>query len=143
MQCLSVLQNEAGAIYATSRIYKTKAWGPVAQDDFLNMAVGLRTICPPHLLLQRLLAIEKRFGRKREVKYGPRTLDIDILFYGSKVITDNHLRIPHPEIQNRRFALTACNDIAASLVHPVLGQTIRQLLEKCKDPLSVELWNRK
>lgn len=143
MECLKVLQHNAGTIYAHSRIYRTKAWGPVKQDDFLNMAVALRTIYPPHLLLQKLLSIEKRFGRKRDVKYGPRTLDIDILFYGSKVINEHNLRIPHPEIPNRRFALVACCDIAGSMVHPVLDKTIRQLLDECKDPLSVELWTRK
>lgn len=143
MACLSVLQREAGTIYAHSRIYKTMAWGPVKQDDFLNMAVGLRTIFPPHLLLRKLLTIEKQFGRKRDIKYGPRTLDIDILFYGSKIVNQHDLRIPHPEVQNRRFALVACCDIAGSFVHPVLGKTIRQLLDGCEDPLNVELWNGK
>src|SRR5262249_18763668 len=139
-ECVLQVQKSIGPVYAVSGIYKTKAWGPVPQPDFLNMALGIRTVFPPQLLLKKLLALEKKFGRVRDVKYGHRTLDIDILFYGHRVINTEYLRVPHPEIQNRRFALVACNDIASSLIHPVLGRSIRELLASCKDPLEVKLW---
>jgi 2-amino-4-hydroxy-6-hydroxymethyldihydropteridine diphosphokinase len=136
------MDKNVGRVHARSRIYKTKAWGPVAQPDFLNMAIALYTSLPPAYLLKQLLEIEKRFGRKRDVKYGPRTLDIDILFYGNKIVRSEGLVIPHPEIQNRRFALVPCCDIAASFIHPVYQKSLAELLRDCKDELQVSLWKQ-
>jgi 2-amino-4-hydroxy-6-hydroxymethyldihydropteridine diphosphokinase len=140
VECMHLMDRDIGRITAQSRIYATKAWGPVAQPDFLNMAIAMRTALPPVYLLKKLLELEKKFGRKREVKYGPRTIDIDILFYGNLVIRKEGLGIPHPEIQNRRFALVPCCDIAPGFVHPVLNRTLRELLEECSDQLDVALW---
>ncbi len=134
------LTKQGGPIYARSRIYTTKAWGPVPQPDYLNMAIAIRTVLPPFYLLSVLLDLEKRFGRKRDVKYGPRTLDIDILFYGNEIIRRPGLHVPHPEIQNRRFALVPACEIAGNLKHPVFGKTLAMLLAECSDTLEVKLW---
>ncbi len=91
----------------------------------------------------KLLDIEKRFGRKRTVKYGPRTLDIDILFYGNRIIQTDIITVPHPELQNRRFALKPCADIAPQKIHPLFNKSIRTLLDECPDKLEVAVWKQK
>jgi 2-amino-4-hydroxy-6-hydroxymethyldihydropteridine diphosphokinase len=129
-----------GKIINRSSVYSTKAWGPITQPDFLNIAIVIETIYPPHYVLKKLLGIEQKFGRRRDVKYGPRTLDIDILFYGQVQINSAALQVPHPEIQNRRFALVPLNEILPHWQHPVLNKSILQLLQTCPDTLEVKLW---
>ena len=87
--------------------------------------------------MQQLLNIEEQLGRVRTARYGPRTIDIDILFYNHEIRHTAALTVPHPEIQNRRFALQPLADIAPGLDHPVLRKTILQLLAECPDPLPV------
>ena len=131
-----------GKLVAESSIYETAAWGKRDQPRFLNQALKLETTLLPELLLKELLHIEDQIGRVRKEKFGPRLIDIDILFYegGESVIMDSpHLKLPHPEVQNRRFALTPLNEIAPTLVHPVLEKNISQLLEQCPDDLEVFL----
>jgi 2-amino-4-hydroxy-6-hydroxymethyldihydropteridine diphosphokinase len=77
-------------------------------------------------------------GRFRNVKYGPRTMDIDIILFNEEVIELPHLKVPHPEMQNRRFVLAPLAEIAGMIVHPVLGKNILQLLAECPDPLPVD-----
>lgn len=139
---LQIIDNEVGRIVTTSSLYQTAAWGPIPQPDFLNAAVLLSTTFPPQLLLVKLLNIEARLGRKRIVKYGPRTLDIDVLFYGNEIIRSKTLKIPHPEIANRRFVLMPCCEIIPRFKHPIMKQSMLQLLDKCKDQLEVKIWNR-
>jgi 2-amino-4-hydroxy-6-hydroxymethyldihydropteridine diphosphokinase len=140
-QAREAIGKKAGMILETSAIYETEAWGLTNQDKFLNQALKIDTQMNPKDLLHSLLQIEENMGRKREVKYGPRIIDIDILFYGNKIISEAHLKIPHPEIQNRRFALQCLQDIAPSFCHPVLHKTITQLLAECSDPLVVNKFN--
>lgn len=139
-EAISKIESMVGRVIKVSDYYVTKAWGPVQQDDFLNVAVEIRTFMPPKFLLNSLLQIEKHFGRRRDVKYGPRTLDIDILFYANKVIKTEELLVPHPEIQNRRFALVPCYEIIPNLMHPVLKKSITHLLSICPDKLEVNKW---
>lgn len=138
---LAIIEKELGSISRVSPIYQTKAWGPIPQDDFLNLAIQLQTLFPAGLLMNKLLGIEKQFGRKRAVKYGPRTLDIDILFYGNQSANSELLVLPHPEIQNRRFVLQPCADIIPHFVHPKLQVTISKLLAICPDQLDLKKWN--
>lgn len=140
VKAIRFLASTSGNVRMMSPIYFTQAWGPVKQADYLNMAIGVDTILPPNLFLRRLLDIEKRFGRRRELKYGPRTLDMDILFYGRKIIRSKDLKVPHPELHNRRFALVPLMDLAPDFKHPVLGKTIRRLLGECPDTLEVKGW---
>jgi len=137
----TAIHQQAGRIIASSAIYETEAWGLTNQDKFLNQALCINTLLPPKELLRTLLQIEEHLGRKREARYGPRIIDIDILFYGQEIVREPHLKIPHPEIQNRRFALQCLNDIAPEFCHPVLHKTIAQLLAECADPLVVNKFN--
>ena len=127
----------AGNIVTRSSIYKTAAWGKTDQPSFLNQAILLETPLTARALLQAVLAIEEKMGRKREEKYGPRIIDIDILFYDSAIISEPGLIIPHPEMQNRRFALEPMQEIAPRLKHPLLKKTISELLKECPDKLEV------
>jgi 2-amino-4-hydroxy-6-hydroxymethyldihydropteridine diphosphokinase len=116
-----------------SRFYETKpVGGPTNQPEFLNAAGIVAATLPPQQLLEQLQEIENRFGRVRTEHWGPRTLDIDILFYGNKIISTPTLTIPHPEMLQRRFVLEPAEEIAANTVHPITGQTIRQHLHLLK-----------
>ena len=127
----------AGRITKISSVYETAAWGKTDQPDFLNQALQLETALDAAALLDVLLGIELQMGRRREERYGSRIIDIDILFFNDATIRLPQLVIPHPEIQNRRFALAPMSEIAPLLTHPILGRTIQQLLDACTDPLAV------
>ena len=123
-----------------SAVYETAAWGIEDQPSFLNLAIRMNTAHPPEDVLTAVHQIEQSFGRQRTVQWGQRTLDIDILFYGDEIIRQPKLIIPHPEIQARRFALAPMAEIAPELMHPVLKQTMAELLLQCTDPLPVEVF---
>lgn len=132
------ISKRCGKIIDFSSIYETAAWGKTDQRDFLNQAIMIYTLLDPFALLKELLSIEKLMGRERDQKYGPRVIDIDILFFNHLVVKEPGLSIPHPRLQDRRFALEPMNEIAPALIHPVLHKTVRQLLEECADPLPVK-----
>jgi len=132
------IQKIAGPILQQSSIYETAAWGKTDQPDFLNQALLIRTPLDAPDLITALLGIEEAMGRKRVEKYGPRIIDIDILFFNMAIINTPRLIIPHPEIQNRRFALVPMNEIAPQFRHPKLNLTIHELLAICPDPLDVK-----
>lgn len=136
LQNLSDARNKIGGIVASSSVYMTGAWGNTTQPDFLNQAIQIETQLNPDELLSRLLMIEIEMGRVRIEKWGPRVIDIDILFYNDVIVNTKSLTLPHPEIQNRRFALAPLAEIT-DLTHPIFEKTIRQLLDECKDTLEV------
>lgn len=125
-----------GSITQQSSIYETGAWGITDQPDFLNQVILVETALHPLTLLHAIQQIEKALGRQRDVKWGPRTLDIDILFYDDIVLNAPALIIPHPYLQDRRFTLAPLAEIAPELMHPVLHQTVIQLLQACPDKLA-------
>jgi 2-amino-4-hydroxy-6-hydroxymethyldihydropteridine diphosphokinase len=127
-----------GLVVKQSSLYETAAWGMEEQDAFLNQALAIETKFEAERLLKELLQIEEGLGRKREAKYGPRVIDIDLLFFNDSVIRLPHLTVPHPQVQARRFALVPLSEIAPDLVHPVFQKTIAQLLHECPDPLPVQ-----
>ena len=135
------VEKKCGTVLQQSLVYETAAWGNEDQGAFLNQVLKIETDLVPEKLLHAIFEIEKDLGRKREMKYGPRTIDIDILFYGDSVIDQKGLKIPHPQIQNRRFVLTPLNEIAPNKIHPSLHKTITQLLAECPDPLAVNKFN--
>ena len=108
----------------------TKPYGVTDQPDFLNSALEMETLLTPDRLLMVLHEIEAEAGRERLIHWGPRTLDLDILFYDDAVIDTEDLHIPHIDLQNRDFVLIPMNEIAPYLRHPVLKLTISQLKEK-------------
>jgi len=111
-----------------SPVYETPPWGYTDQPDFLNMAVRGETSLPPLDLLARLKHLETRLGRVPSVRYGPRLIDIDILFYGDLVLNTPQLTIPHPRLHERAFVLVPLADVAPELVHPAFGRPIRAML---------------
>lgn len=112
-----------------SQLLITKPYGGVEQEDFLNGAIQVRTLLSPHELLDWLHEIEAAAGRERLVHWGPRTLDLDILFYDKLIFEDGRLILPHVDMQNRDFVLRPLSEIAPNFRHPLLGLTVMQLLE--------------
>jgi 2-amino-4-hydroxy-6-hydroxymethyldihydropteridine diphosphokinase len=127
-----------GKIVQQSSIYETAAWGKTDQPNFLNQVLLISTLLDAPLLMQNILLAEKKMGRLRSEKYSPRIIDIDILFYNEEIVDLPELKIPHPEIQNRRFVLVPMNEIVPQLIHPVLHKTINTLLKECMDKLDVK-----
>lgn len=136
-QAEDLLQQNCGVIHKRSSFYETAAWGLENQPDFLNRVILIETALAPTDLLNRVQGIEKQLGRQRDVKWGQRTLDIDILLYNDEIIQLPELVVPHPYMAERRFTLAPLCEIAPTLLHPVLKQTIAQLYALCPDPLQV------
>jgi 2-amino-4-hydroxy-6-hydroxymethyldihydropteridine diphosphokinase len=127
-----------GNIVTESSVYRTKAWGKTDQPDFYNQVLGIITSIEPEELLQKVLSIESEIGRERKEKWGPRIIDIDILFYENRIVELENLFIPHPGIPSRRFVLEPLAEIAPDFIHPLLKKNIRTLLKECPDILEVE-----
>jgi len=135
------IKTRCGKILQQSSVYETAAWGNEEQNAFLNQVLKVETQFNAGELLNAILKIEEDLGRKRELKYGPRTIDIDIIFFNCEKIDHPGLKIPHPQMQNRRFVLIPLNEIAPEKIHPVLKKTVSQLLAECPDPLPVNKFN--
>lgn len=128
------IEKQLGGIQRISPVYESSAWGFEA-DDFLNLCLSLKTDVAPLALLEKLLQIESDTGRVRsqEDGYVSRSLDIDILYYGTEALFTDRLVIPHPELPFRKFVLKPLADIAPQFYHPVLQKDTRNLIQECKD----------
>ncbi len=137
----NLITAQCGHIVAASSLYETAAWGNTDQPAFLNQALEVATTLNARQLIRRVLKAEKQMGRIREEKYGPRIIDIDILLFNNEKHNYHFLKLPHPEMQNRRFALVPLAEIAPSAIHPRLHKTVAELLEECKDDLGVKKYS--
>ena len=133
LKALNFIEQFAGTVEKKSFLYQTAPWGIVEQDDFLNQAVLIETSLLPQQLLKMLLDIEKMLGRVRREKWGPRIIDIDILYYDNEIIDEKDLKVPHPYMQERRFSLVPLHEISPDWVHPVLHKSVSQMLIDCED----------
>ncbi len=124
-------------IVSTSKLYESEAWGPSANDNFLNQVVIVETTLFPEELLGRLKAIESDLGRVRKERWADRNIDIDILYYGEKITKAPTLQIPHPQIPNRRFTLVPLVELLPDFINPLEGRNHRQLLFDCRDEKKV------
>ena len=120
-----------------SSLYLTEPVDYPDQTWFLNQALTVRTRLSPDRLLACCLEVEEALGRQRRLPKGPRTIDVDILLYADRILSDPKLTIPHPRFHLRRFALTPAAEIAAGWTHPRLGLSLAGLLERCRDPAQV------
>lgn len=139
-QARARLAATAGVVEAESGIYETAAWGREDQPAFLNQVLAVHTVLAPEQLLAACQAAEQAAGRERHEHWGSRTLDVDILFLGHEILATPTLSVPHPRLAERRFALVPLAEIAGTLVHPQLGETVAALLARCPDPLPVRHW---
>jgi 2-amino-4-hydroxy-6-hydroxymethyldihydropteridine diphosphokinase len=124
---------KAGRVIKVSSFYCTEPVGYANQEDFVNAVVKIETALSPAALLARCHVIEDALGRSRMVRWGPRTIDLDILLYGNQVIDDAELTIPHPLMATRAFVLIPLSEIAPETVHPVLHVTVAQILLGLRD----------
>ena len=134
------LMKEKCKILEVSSLYKTEPVGYKNQDWFLNCTVEIKINFRPHELLTFLKSIEKKLGRVKTIKNGPRTIDLDILFYGNEVIKTNNLTIPHPRLHERLFVLEPLKEICPEFVHPILKKNINELIFDLRNTEGVELY---
>ena len=133
-----ILKADRHKLLARSSLFKTKPIGYTSQDWFINAVIKIETDLDPFELLQNLKGIESLLGRKETVRWGPRTIDLDILFFDEKEIQTDELQIPHPRLQERQFVLIPLAEIDRHLIHPVLKKSIGDLLRNITEDQGVE-----
>ena len=119
-------------ITKTSKLYETTPVGYLDQEDFLNCAIKVKTLLNPLELVRFLLTIEKELKRERVIRWGPRTVDLDVLLYDNLISSDEEIIVPHPRMQERMFVLEPLCDIAPYVIHPILNKPIIQIMSSLK-----------
>ena len=134
-RALVLMEERVGTVLSTSSVYETEPWGNTGQASFLNQAILVSTALSPQDLMQAILDIELVMGRVRREPWGERIIDIDIIFYADEIIAEENLSIPHPRMSVRNFVLVPLAELVPEWRHPVLMQTVRELLDACPDTL--------
>ena len=127
------IELHCGKIISSSTIYETAAWGFTEQPPFFNQALQVETALSATELMQQLLIIELSLGRERLLPLGPRTIDLDIIYFNNEIIQNDIVSIPHPRMEQRNFVLIPLNEIAPTYLHPVLNIPTSTLLKQCRD----------
>lgn len=130
-------------LVGASHIFETRPMGPAAQGPYLNAVIAVDTGLRARELLERMLEIEAEHGRQRDPgleRWGPRTLDLDLLLYGEQCIAEPGLQVPHPALHERIFVLEPLCELAADRIHPRLGEPLRSYRERFRDPEAISLW---
>ena len=137
---INLLNSRVGKVLNTSGIYESEPWGVKNQNYFLNQVIEIETHFDPNDLLNICKNIEYDMGRKPEIRWGKRVIDIDILYYQSKVINQENLKIPHKLMQDRKFVMIPLNDLNENHLHPILKITNKEILNKCIDSCNVKYY---
>lgn len=124
----------------SSSVYETAPWGYANQPDFLNCVLEVETGLTSDQLLDITQGVEREMGREWSLRYGPRVIDVDILFYGAIIIEQANLQIPHPRLHQRAFVLAPLAELAPELTHPVLGLTVLEMMTEVDGKSGVKLW---
>ena len=135
-QACLLINNRCGRIVAQSSAYESEPWGFEAKEWFLNRLIIIETELEPEAMMRQLLDIEAELGRVRHpetIGYTSRTADLDILYYGSRIVLTDSLTIPHPRLHQRRFALLPLCEVVPEFVHPAFNMTQTELLKRCFD----------
>jgi len=141
LNAIRLIEIQCGRIIKKSSIYETEAWGFTDQPLFYNQALLLETHLDAENLMQQFIEIELALGRKRDIPLGPRSIDIDIIYFNEDVIALPNITIPHPRMEKRNFVLAPLSEIAPQYIHPILKLSNAQLLEDCEDKSHVNKKN--
>ena len=141
LQAKRLLGKKFGRSYKYSGVYETPPWGNTEQAQFLNSVACFSTDLPADECMQVCLDVEQKLGRSRSEKWGKRSIDLDILFYGGEVVNQDTVVIPHPEIANRAFVLRPLVEIIPSFVHPVLGIDVNSIYGQFQGEKEFELFS--
>ncbi len=138
--CITALREISAfaEILKVSSAYETEPVGNEDQPDFINCAAEIETALPPQDLLKRVREVEEKLGRVRDARWGPRTIDVDLIFYDELTLDTADLKLPHPRAHLRRFVLVPVSEITPGKVHPGCGVTVRELCERLGDGKSVK-----
>lgn len=136
---VAMIGRRIGSVVSQSAVYQSEPWGFNAEQMFLNQVVVAETELEPHAVLELCLQIEAELGRTRSGNgYEPRTIDIDIIFFGHQIVSQPDLQVPHPLMHQRNFVLRPLCDVAADFVHPFFRKTVHQILAECDDNAMVK-----
>ncbi|MFN0214806.1 MAG: 2-amino-4-hydroxy-6-hydroxymethyldihydropteridine diphosphokinase [Saprospiraceae bacterium] len=138
---IALIEKNIGKVAKKSHVYETQPWGEPNQEPFYNQVLMINTTLDPREILDKISRLERELGREKKEKWGPRIIDIDILFYGKRVIRDKGLEIPHPDLHKRAFVLVPMMEIAPEFEHPVLEKQIDELYMDCEDGSDVVMLN--
>ena len=142
IEAIDIISSSPGIkIISKSSFYQTAPVGNTEQNWFINSVIKISTRLNPDILLAVLLEIESKMGRIRKEKWGPRIIDLDLLFYDNLIIKKKDLTLPHPEIQKRNFVLQPLNEIEGNFIHPSINKSINTLLKESKDNSVVKKLN--
>ena len=142
-KAIQFIQKKIGKVKAISSLYESEPWQGPGQDNYMNRAIQIETTLTPDDLLKQIKSAEKILGRKSNEKWAAREIDIDILFFGRKVIKQKELQIPHPHMHERNFAIIPMMEIAPDFKHPTLDLTMDELYEQTLDASEVILHEEK